>query len=1372
MTTAPDECSWAVALHREADPHTALGTGIVIATNLVLTCHHVAFTADGTLRPDLTVAFPRAPKVAYFDRRKVRQCQHDGMREAYVDLVVLELVEPVPATVTPARLRCLAPQPLLDRPFWAYGFPAGVVGGLQATGSVVEASGYGHLTIDSGAAGPLSKGFSGGAVWSPEYQAVVGVVVTADGKGKGQAVTLSHADEQVPAMTLGALSAWRVEDADDAALSAWGWTLSTDGEAGRHWLPRARGVAVDTEGGARFRGRAAALRRIVDFIDGEAPVTGPLIVTGSPGVGKSAVLGRVVTTADQQIRDSLPGGDNAVRATVGSVSCAVHAKGKTALEVAVEIARAAAVDLPAAPADLMPAVRDRLARRPARFALVIDALDETADPGQARQVVDDLLLPLARECGRYGARVVVGTRRGDDRGDLISCFGGPVELVDLDTPEYFAEADLVNYALATLRLLGAERPGNPYNDPAAAALLARRIAELAKGNFLVAGLVARAHALRDIEPVDPASVSFSATVAHALDSYLAGLPATGSASARLALTALAYAETPGLPLSLWRIAVTALGGTVTEDELLAFARTSAANFLVETGGGSQPAYRLFHQALNDALLAGRDERRTREDDQRRLVAAWTDLATETGWASVPGYLRSSLSHHAARAGLVEQLLADDDYMLHAQLDRLLSVIDTERPLSSLSQARVKLMQRTPLAMVASPAERAALFSVVERLDGLGSGIETVAAPYRARWAHTPPRQERSVLDGHSQAVYDVAAIELNDRRLLASAGDDGTVRLWDPLTNQAVAVLTCHDDTIRGLCAVRTGVGETLIATASHDGTIGLWDPRTGQRRHELRGHDDWVRTICVIPLPDGDLLASAGDDRAVRIWDPVTGTQCHALTGHSGWVTAVTYVPVGGRHLLASTGFDGAVRVWEPTSDTRPRLVLTGHVGWVTALCAVRAPGGTLLASAGYDGTVRLWNPQTGECAHVLETAGPITDLCVVNEDSLLVSTGDDGVVRLWEVGTWTSQPSLKGHTTWIHAVCELKTARDRLLATAGDDGTVRLWDPAGGWPETITDQTRGWPVLSLCPIPGERSGLVACGGADSRVRFWDPATGKELWDLPTPIGPVNAMCAVADVEEPLLVTVHAGPSALVWKVREREQAQGLIHGAEHYGSVATVCPIVIGGETLVASAGDDQAIRLWHPQTGVVRAVLLGHVTRAWVTALATVRWPSVEALASADKSGTVMLWGGGDTPVWTRQGHQDAVTALCGLVVAGRRMLASASADHTIRLWDAEWGEPVGVFTAHTAAVTGLSLVRVGGRDLLASTSRDRTVRIWDPSTGRAVHTIPVYHPALTCCTVGGTLLVGLDQGLLALDVGGQSDLPPEAADRAVARVAVRC
>src|SRR5262249_13338354 len=58
---------------------------------------------------------------------------------------------------------------------------------------------------------------------------------------------------------------------------------------------------------------------------------GGLVVTGSPGVGKSAVLGRVVTTADAALRALLPAGDAAMRATVGSVACAVPVCGRVLL---------------------------------------------------------------------------------------------------------------------------------------------------------------------------------------------------------------------------------------------------------------------------------------------------------------------------------------------------------------------------------------------------------------------------------------------------------------------------------------------------------------------------------------------------------------------------------------------------------------------------------------------------------------------------------------------------------------------------------------------------------------------------------------------------------------------------------------------------------------------------------------------------------------------------------------------------------------------------------------------------------------------------------------------------------------------------------
>jgi WD40 repeat protein len=106
------------------------------------------------------------------------------------------------------------------------------------------------------------------------------------------------------------------------------------------------------------------------------------------------------------------------------------------------------------------------------------------------------------------------------------------------------------------------------------------------------------------------------------------------------------------------------------------------------------------------------------------------------------------------------------------------------------------------------------------------------------------------------------------------------------------------------------------------------------------------------------------------------------------------------------------------------------------------------------------------------------------------------------------------------------------------------------------------------------------------------------------------------------------------------------------------------------------------------------------------------------------------------------------LCAVPVGGRHLLASASNDHTILLWDPESGTRIWALHGHTAAVTGLCVVPYRGRHLLASTSDDRTARLWDPATGTVALSIPVYHRALACQYASGTLVLGLDTGMLAV------------------------
>ena len=95
---------------------------------------------------------------------------------------------------------------------------------------------------------------------------------------------------------------------------------------------------------------------------------------------------------------------------------------------------------------------------------MVDALDEATTPTEARSIVYDVLRPLAENCADVGARVLVGTRRHDDGGDLIATFGAARQ-IDLDHPDFFDVSDLSAYALATLQLTGDPRPDSPYLDP-------------------------------------------------------------------------------------------------------------------------------------------------------------------------------------------------------------------------------------------------------------------------------------------------------------------------------------------------------------------------------------------------------------------------------------------------------------------------------------------------------------------------------------------------------------------------------------------------------------------------------------------------------------------------------------------------------------------------------------------------------------------------------------------------------------------------------------------------------------------------------------------------------------------------------------------
>ena len=295
----------------------------------------------------------------------------------------------------------------------------------------------------------------------------------------------------------------------------------------------------------------------------------------------------------------------------------------------------------------------------------------------------------------------------------------------------------------------------------------------------------------------------------------------------------------------------------------------------------------------------------------------------------------------------------------------------------------------------------------------------------------------------------------------------------------------------RGLGAVAWSPDGTRLATAGGDGTARIWDPTTGSLLTELTGHTGGVWALTW--SPEGDRLVTAAADDTVRIWNPSTGTA--APTADSDVITAAAWSPGG--TCLAAGRSSGTVQLWYPGEGTPTGIPGCPYQrdprgGLVTRRPSPRdrgvRPHGRALASR-----VRPWPRETQEphqCSSrrrlvpgrhssrhrqrredpALETRRqpmarpyrctdrrhprrplPLDIAAAWSPDGTRIATGGHNcTVRLWEPGSWTTTATLTGHSAPVHAVAW--SPDGTRLASTGADRTLRLWEPRSGNP--VVDQ------------------------------------------------------------------------------------------------------------------------------------------------------------------------------------------------------------------------------------------------------------------------------------------------------------------------------
>lgn len=325
------------------------------------------------------------------------------------------------------------------------------------------------------------------------------------------------------------------------------------------------------------------------------------------------------------------------------------------------------------------------------------------------------------------------------------------------------------------------------------------------------------------------------------------------------------------------------------------------------------------------------------------------------------------------------------------------------------------------------------------------------------------RQRLNSLQAYSNQVY--AARFSTDGRWLAAGGLDGALHLWTITSHHTDnTVLAVPAQSLRGhtrslyAVAVAPDAAATypLVATAGADQTIRLWDIASHRTLAVLAGHTDKVEAIDF--SPDGQSLVSASRDKCVKLWDVACGQVRHTLQGHTDRVLSCAFSPTG--RLVASGGADRTVRLWDAQQGTA-LYTLQGHQNTVRSVIFSR--DGQLLISSSYDHTLRFWDTQTGQQTGIVTTWGTsILSIDYHPQRALLALGANDHMVRLW---AFSQQPGegrllaiLRGHTNSVFSV--QFSLDGHWLVSAGADETIRLWQIA---PLLTTPLAENQPPLAL---------------------------------------------------------------------------------------------------------------------------------------------------------------------------------------------------------------------------------------------------------------------------------------------------------------------
>ena len=397
------------------------------------------------------------------------------------------------------------------------------------------------------------------------------------------------------------------------------------------------------------------------------------------------------------------------------------------------------------------------------------------------------------------------------------------------------------------------------------------------------------------------------------------------------------------------------------------------------------------------------------------------------------------------------------------------------------------------------------------------------------WNPADASQTRAFNDQATTLAWNLSS----DGNLLALAGDDKNIRLYQIANGQLIQTLTGHTAPCSSLTFAADG--KKLVSTAL------LGDKPSESIVWDLSGPTPRIQEI----LLEKDLKSSFFDGKSDRLWLETPSGMCRRialrlaryLEGPTQPLRALNFHSNGQTLFAASQ--DGTLRGYQ-TANGQPAFN-TSHGAAVTAMCL--SPDESLLATTAENGSLRIWqnNGNPFGIQQIQGLKGVLRSIAISHDNqSVVVSCqGDKPSLQIYDITTGKLVQQFSDHTSV--ALC-LASALPKTPSPDTSKRAVWQWIAVSAeaiWSNELLAQRviagHTGEVHSLAAMPGQPRQIWS-GSADGTIRLWNLDNGQAIRQI-NHGGSVLAIAIRPDGQR--LASVSENKTAKLWQINGQQVAE-----------------------------------------------------------------------------------------------------------------------------------------------------------------------------------------------------------------------------------------